>query len=506
MDSTRDIRLTAVTARSAVALLTPGLVSFSLPASLSWVLRLGDRVVASGRTATCAVLLDRLTPASDYALEVPDLGAAVRFQTRPCAGLVDAGDFGASPHNADNADTLVAAVEAVPAGGTLLIPAGRFETRPVFLKPDMTLHLAAGATLAAIADRSRYPILNAARADGRMLGSWEGLPSACFASLLTAIDCRNLAITGSGTIDGGGDRGDWWSWPKETRNGARRPRTIFLNGCDDVVLSGVTVRNSPSWTVHPLYCRRVTVAGLRIQNPPDSPNTDGLNPECCEDVEISGVRFSVGDDCIAIKAGKRGPGATAHLAPTQGVTIRNCLMERGHGAVVIGSEMSGGVTDVGIRACEFVGTDRGLRIKTRRGRGGEVSRVCLADCRMTGVHVPLAVNSFYFCDPDGRSEAVQSRAPAAVDETTPRVSGIDVANVRATGVRSAVAAVLGLPEAPVSGVRLSGVSASFDPAAVAAPPLMACGVPDMRHVRVFAENADVAGEVCVTDAMKDVEG
>jgi polygalacturonase len=103
------------------------------------------------------------------------------------------------------------------------------------------------------------------------------VPAACFASLLTAIDCRDLAITGGGTLDGGGDAGDWCLWPKETR-GARLPRTVFLDGCERVVLSGVTVRNSPSWTIHPLHCREVVAAGMFVENPPESPNTDGLNP------------------------------------------------------------------------------------------------------------------------------------------------------------------------------------------------------------------------------------
>lgn len=506
METEPDIDLTAITARSAVALLTPGAGDFGLPGSVRWLLRCHGRTVAGGHSATVPVHLDGLAPATEYELELPDRGAFATFRTPACVGIVDAAAFGASSENRDNSDAFAAAVEAVPEGGTLLIPAGRFETAPLFLKSDMTLLLEDGATLAALADRGRYPVLPPTRPDGRMLGSWEGLPAASFASVVTAIDCRNIVIAGRGTIDGGGYAGDWWQWPKETRDGARRPRTIFLNGCDGVVISGVTVRNSPSWTIHPLYCRNLTAAALRIESPPDSPNTDGLNPESCEDVTIAGVSFSVGDDCIAIKAGKRGPDGVAHLAPTRRIGIRNCLMERGHGAVVIGSEMSGGVTDVDIRRCEFAGTDRGLRIKTRRGRGGEVSRISLSDCRMTGVHTPVAVNAFYFCDEDGQSDAVQSRVPAPVDETTPRVSDVSVTLVHASGVRYAAAAVLGLPEAPATGIRLSQFTVEFDPDAEAASPLMACGVPEMRHVGVFAEHAEVQGEASVLTAMEDVEG
>ena len=485
------MHLIAVTARSATALLTPDEADYRLPMPVDWALRRGARDVALGRATNVALFLDDLLPDTQYELRLPQRRAAATFRTPPCAGLVDVADFGASPENPDNTHVFAEAVAAVPAGGTLRVSAGHFRTAPVFLKSGMTLHLAQGATLAAVPDRGRYPILPAHHPDGRMLGTWEGLPAASYAALLTAVDCADLAITGRGTIDGGGNAGDWWMWPKESRDGARRPRTLFLSGCNGVVLSGVSVRNSPSWTIHPVRCRNFTASALKVENPPNSPNTDGLNPESCEDVLIAGVHFSVGDDCVAIKAGKRGPNGDAHLAPTRRVTIRNCRMERGHGAVVIGSEMSGGVTDIDIRRCEFAGTDRGLRIKTRRGRGGEVARIALRDCRMDGVHTPLAINAFYFCDPDGKSDEVQSRDPAPVDETTPRIADITVSRVRAAGVHHALGAFLGLPEAPLTGIRISDVTADYEPAAVAAPPLMACGVPAVRHAGIIAENAEV---------------
>ena len=141
-----------------------------------------------------------------------------------------------------------------------------------------------------------------------------------FAAPLHAIGASDLTISGPGTLDGGGDRGDWWTWPKETRQGARRPRGLHLIDCTDTTLLGFTIRNAPSWTIHPQGCHRLTAAALRIEAPHDSPNTDGFNPEMCEDVEITGTHFSVGDDCIAIKSGKRGPnGESSHLRPTTGI-------------------------------------------------------------------------------------------------------------------------------------------------------------------------------------------
>jgi polygalacturonase len=495
------IAISALTPRMVTLRLAGQDVRFRLPRAREWTLRAAGGGARSGRAETAVLALDGLAPDTEYTLQLED-AAPFGFRTPPCAGLVDIADFGASVGAEDNAEAFAAAIAAVPTGGTVHVPAGRWQTAPIFLRAGMTLHLAEGAVVAALADRARLPILPGRHPDGRMLGSWEGLPAASYAALVNAIDLRGVAIAGSGTLDGGGDRGDWWSWPKETRAGARRARTVFLTGCEDVTLAGVSVRNSPSWTVHPVRCRLLVASGLTIENDPDSPNTDGLNPECCEDVLIEGVRFSVGDDCIAIKAGKRGDdGADDHLAPTRRITVRHCLMERGHGGVVVGSEMSGSVTDVTVSACEFRRTDRGIRVKTRRGRGGEVARIAVSGCTMQGVDTGFEANAFYFCDHDGRSERVQSRRAAAVDASTPVVRDITIRDVELDGVRLAVGVFLGLPESPITGLSLGGIRASFDPDAEAAVPLMACHVPPMRHAGLCAEFTEVspAGPVAPAD-------
>ncbi|SFR19593.1 glycoside hydrolase family 28 protein [Poseidonocella sedimentorum] len=485
------LRVLATSARTLSLLVTPPGTRYHLPRPIGWSLEeVGGGPVAQGTLKTAALFLGGLEPDRAYRLRC-DLGT-LDLRTAPCAGMIDAAEFGADPARADNAPALQEAIAATPLGGTLRLGPGRFESRPIFLKSAMTL-LLDGAELAAVAGREDWPILPARDAAGRPLGSWEGLPEPCFAALVTAQDAHDLTITGRGIIDGGGDRGDWWSWPKETRQGARRPRTLHLAYCDRASISGVTIRNSPSWTVHPYRCRDLTVAALRIENPPESPNTDGLNPESCEDVRIEGVAISVGDDCIAIKAGKRAPGQTDHLAPTRGLTIANCLMERGHGAVVLGSEMSGGIHDVTIRACDFDRTDRGIRLKTRRGRGGEISNLKVEDVVMRGVPTPLAVNAFYFCDPDGKDGWVQSRAPAPVDDTTPRIRDISLRRIEARGVEIAAAALLGLPEAPVTGIEISDFRVSFAEGAKAAAPLMTLGCPEMRHAAVWAEFAEITG-------------
>lgn len=501
-DPMTALRVLCTTPRTLTLLAAPPGTRYTLPAAMEWrLLDQAGRIAAEGLADSVAVFVEGLIPDTGYRFDCP-LGS-LSLRTPPCAGLVEAADHGADPAAPDNTAALQAAISAVPEGGTLRLAPGRYTTGPLFLKPRMVLYLPAGATLAATGSRAGWPKLPAHDAAGRVLGTWEGLPDPAFAAPLTAIDCPDLAITGAGVLDAGGDRGDWWTWPKQQRDGARRPRALHIAHSDGVSLSGLTVCNAPSWTIHPYRCRDLTVCALNIENPPDSPNTDGLNPESCQDVTITGVVFSVGDDCIAVKAGKRAPGQTAHLAPTRNLLIRHCLMRRGHGAVVLGSEMSGGIYDVEISDCTFDTTDRGLRLKTRRGRGGEIAGVTLRNVDMVDVPTPLTINAFYFCDPDGMDDWVQSRAPARVDDTTPAIRDIRISEVTARGVTLAAAAILGLPEAPVTGLRLDRFSAAYDPDAQPDVPLMALGVAAVRHAGILAENARVEGTLTQQHIPKD---
>ena len=175
------------------------------------------------------------------------------------------------------------------------------------------------------------------------------------------------SIDGEGMIDGNASFDTWWSRPK-TPFAGWRPRLVLVANSSNVVLSRAyacaTRRRGPC-----MRCARsdLRFLRLRVEAPVDSPNTDGINPESCARVRIAGVHVSTGDDCVAIKSGK--PGPEGDPPPTRDVLVSNCLMENGHGAVVLGSEMAGGIYDVTARDCVFLGTDRGFRIKTRRGRG-----------------------------------------------------------------------------------------------------------------------------------------
>ncbi|WP_209021342.1 glycoside hydrolase family 28 protein [Paracoccus ravus] len=488
----------AVTARAAALRLPVKDALFHLPHALEWRLTARGMTERRGSAGQAVLILDDLKPATTYRLAVEGMDE-IDVETAPCAGAVqpeglieDAahGDLGAARHNAA---ILSGAIARLPLGGALILPRGNWLSAPVELRSDMTLHLSEGAVLRAPSDRSAWPILPARDADGRMLGSWEGLPATCFAAGLFAIAAERLVIEGRGVIDASGDLGDWWSWPKETRDGARRPRGLHLIGCSDVTLLGFTIRNAPSWTIHPQGCDRLMAAGLTIEAPHDSPNTDGFNPEMCRDVELQGIRFSVGDDCIAVKAGKRGPNGEAdHLDETRHIRVRHCLMERGHGGLVIGSEMSGGVHDVAIEDCEMIGTDRGLRIKTRRGRGGAVSGIAMRRVAMRGVQTAISVNAHYHCDPDGHANWVQDRAAAPVNDRTPRISGITIEDVTLDGLAHAAGAFLGLPESPIEDVRVRRLRiCSLDPDAMPTAPDMADRVRAMRHETLLAEQADI---------------
>ncbi|NSZ64451.1 glycoside hydrolase family 28 protein [Agrobacterium tumefaciens] len=489
----------ALSARTAVLCLAVPGARYHLPQT-AWRLTSQDGDLRTGKTATVVTLLHDLRPDTRYVFEA-DGFASLEFRTAPCAGLVEATAFSLKPDIAlddeagarANARALEEAVAAVPVGGTLRLAAGLWTAFPVRLKSDMTFHLAEGALLRAPSTRNGWSILPARDEAGRMLGSWEGLPDACFAAPVHAIGADNLVIEGGGVLDGSGDRGDWWSWPKETRNGARRPRGLHLVSCRNVGLFGFTIRNAPSWTVHPQGCEALIAAGLTISAPHNSPNTDGFNPESCRNVTISGVRFSVGDDCIAVKAGKRGPnGEDDHLAETRGVSVRHCLMERGHGGLVIGSEMSGGVHDVTVEDCDMVGTDRGLRLKTRRGRGGSVSNITMRRVLLDGVHTALSANAHYHCDADGHDGWVQSRDRAPVDDGTPFIDGITVEDVEIRHLAHAAGVFLGLPEAPIRNIAIRNLTiVSRDPAAVATPPIMADGVRPMLHEGIVFEQAEI---------------
>ena len=293
-----------------------------------------------------------------------------------------------------------------------------------------------------------------------------------------------------GILDGkaGKEEGNWWNNPK-VMNIAFRPRMIFLNQCENIVVQGITVQNSPSWNIHPFFSNHLHFLDLSVLNPKDSPNTDGLDPESCRDLEIAGVYFSLGDDCIAVKSGKIYMGAK-YRTPSEDITIRQCCMRDGHGSVTIGSEMAGGVKNLIVKDCLFLHTDRGLRIKTRRGRGKDaiIEGVLFDNIHMDHVMTPFVANSFYFCDPDGHTEYVRTKEALPVDDRTPDIRSLTFRNIQADNCHVAAAFFYGLPEQKIGRVEMSNVRVNYAAETQTGVPAMMEGVEPMTRSGLFAAN------------------
>ncbi len=352
-------------------------------------------------------------------------------------------------------------------GGTIYFPAGVYLTGPITLLSNITLYLDEGSKLKFSDDFDLYLPMVETR--------FEGVDIKSFHPLIYAYKAHDISIVGSGVIEGQGRK--WWLTHfdlekkyKEKTGEKTKYQKMFLEEnegmimpdnpfmfeygfcrpplfqpmyCTDVKLEGVTFQNSPFWTVNPEFCENLTIHAIKVVNP-DGPNTDGINPESCKNVRISDCHISVGDDCITIKSGKDLPGRTKGVA-CENITITNCTMLTGHGGVVIGSEMSGDVKNVVISNCIFDGTDRGIRIKSTRGRGGVVEDIRVSNVVMRNIlKEAVMINLFYSNVPE---EPVSERTPAFRD--------IHISNV--TGEAKKAIAIIGLPERPVSEVTFNDI-------------------------------------------------
>ena len=312
--------------------------------------------------------------------------------------------YGANP-KASAADNQKAINKAIAAcnkagGGRVVVPAGTYTTGAITLLSNVNLEVQKGATLLFAFEPELYPIVPT---------RWEGLDCWNLSPCIYAYKATDVAITGEGTIDGGGTNETWWKWCgaahygwKEgmisQRNGSRarllkmaedgvpmderrfgpedglRPQLINFNQCDGILIENVTLLRSPFWVIHPLLSKNITVRGVHINN--DGPNGDGCDPESCDGVLIENCFFNTGDDCIAIKSGRNNDGRLWER-PSQNIIVRNCEMQNGHGGVVIGSEISGGCRNVFAEnnRMDSPNLDRVIRIKTNTCRGGVIENI-----------------------------------------------------------------------------------------------------------------------------------
>jgi polygalacturonase len=371
-------------------------------------------------------------------------------------------DFGAVGDGlTDATGALKAAIEACHSsgGGRVIVPPGEFVTGPVRLLSNVNLHVMAGATLRFSTDPARYlPVV---------FTRWEGVELMNYAPLVYAFEQKNVAITGSGTLDGQADATHWWPWKAATGAESQKPdrdhlfqqaaegvppeRRVYGAGhylrppflqvyrCRNVLIEGVTIRNSPFWVIHPVLSSNVIVRGVSIVSL--GPNSDGCDPESSTDVLIEDTLFDTGDDCIAIKSGRNADGRRL-AAPSERIVIRNCRMRAGHGGVTVGSEVSGGVRDVFAErnTMSSPDLDRGLRIKTNVARGGVVENVFMRDTEIGEVGSAIDVDMLY----------------QVADEDLSRPFVPVVRNIRVehfTVNKAAVAlSIVGLESSPVSGL------------------------------------------------------
>jgi polygalacturonase len=366
---------------------------------------------------------------------------------------------------------------AAAGGGTVLIPSGSYLTGTLWMRSNITLQLEAGAKLMGVPDVAAFPIV---------VSKWEGSAKPSHAALIAADGVENIAIIGRGEVDGGGE---FW-WDLERRNLLRhyRPAIIRLINCKNVLIDGISMSNSGFWTLNPVGCDNVTVNRVTIKNPPDSPNTDGINPDSCSNVHISNCHIDVGDDCVSIKAGTEDDGRGV-ARPCENITITNCTMHRGHGGVVMGSETHGSIRNVVISNCVFCETDRGIRFKSRRGRGGVVEDVRVSNIVMDGVHCPIVINLFYGCGAWDASR-VTDQSIHAVDQGTPKFRRLRFSNITARRAKFAAAYVIGLPEMFVEDICFDDISLYLDPTnTLGGPPAMTPNAADMCRAGVVIRNA-----------------
>jgi polygalacturonase len=324
-----------------------------------------------------------------------DGAAAVRATVRPPTfpdTTFPITAFGAAGNGrADDTDAFRQAIEACHAtgGGHVVVPAGEFLTGAIRLLSGVDLHLEAGAVVKFRREPSAYLPAVPTR--------WQGVELIGYAPFVYAYGQRDIAITGAGTLDGQADAAHWWAWkqlePPEfaalerlADEGVPPAKRVFADGfhlppsfvqpydCDNVLIQGVTLINSPFWQIHPVLCRNVTVDGVTMRS--HGHNNDGCNPESCDGVVISNCDFDTGDDCIAIKAGRNTDGRRLAV-PCQHIVIENCRFADGHGGVTIGSEMSGGVQHVYARDLTMDSPNLWTcaRFKTNAIRGGFIRDV-----------------------------------------------------------------------------------------------------------------------------------
>ncbi len=443
------------------------------------------------------ISLFNLMPNTNYNIKFLGLNEEeLNLKTEDINYLINIKDYNAIGDGLCNDTSAInTAIYIAPKGSVIIVPKGVYLVDQILLRSDIDLYLEKGAKLLQSYNRKNLAILkgyqkNYYHKDAFINSSWEGNPLDSYCSLIFGKNIENVRIYGDGIIDGNGEEGQWWLEPK-VKKIAFRPRNIFLDSCNNISLVSFISENSAAWNIHLFYCKNIYAYDLKINSNPNSPNTDGFDPESCSNVKIIGCHFKVGDDCIAIKSGKI---FMSHFKPipSTNIIISDCFMEEGHGAIVIGSEISCGVNNIEVCNCLFKKTDRGLRIKTRRGRGklSILDNIRFNNIEMDNVKHCFVINMFYRCDPDGDSNYVKCKDVIPLDDRTPCIKNIFVSNIIAKEITGTSLFIYGLPEKHINNIIVKDSKFNYSKNRVNECPAMMSDPVEINNLGIFIENAD----------------
>ncbi len=432
--------------------------------------------------------------------EMPPVFPKVAMPVIP-TNVINLADFGGTGNGKTlNTETFFKAIAALSekGGGELIVPSGLWLTGPIKLRSNINLHLERGALIQFSGDYKLYPLT---------VIDLNGEKEVDSVSPISGENLEDVAITGEGIIDGGGDawrpikkdklsdrdwkmliksgvlndRGDTWYPSREVMDGGKlvdslrkagslklndyepahqflRPKMLRLIGCKKVLIEGVTFQNPPNWTLNPVLCQDVSILNVTVRNSPIAQNSDALDLESCHHAVVRDCTFDVGDDGICLKSGKDAPGRRIGV-PTEDVLVEGCTVYHAHGGFVIGSEMSGGVRNIKVNNCTFIGTDIGLRFKSTRGRGGVVEKIYISNVRMTDIPGDAINFNLYYGGKsplDEISGAFETILPPVTEET-PQFRDIHIENVICRGAQKAIV-LQGLPEMPIRDIILKNIS------------------------------------------------
>ena len=393
----------------------------------------------------------------------------------------------------------------------VVIPKGSLKCGPIDIPAHTHLIFEEGAVLDFTDDYDAYPPI---------WTRWEGVYCNAMHPCFLIKDAEDVVIEGPGVLDGHGEK--WWAHIMKWKTGGRpatptldcekklaslnkdfrsepeggggrpcqflRPALLQILDSSNVRIQDIKLTRSPFWTLHPICVTNLTLKNIVIENPYNSPNTDGIDIESCVNVEVRGCDVNVGDDGIAVKCGSGKE--MMDFQRSENINVEGCTVRGAHGGFVIGSETASGVRWARVRNCRFLGTDRGIRIKTRRRRGGVMCDIEASDIYMENVICPISINMFYHCGSDEPNLYSLEKQP--VREDTPRIANVTIERIEAVGCRSMAAFLAGLPEAPLKDVVVRDssflVSDKVEPGLEAE---MCSGIPetDYRGIRVINAEA-----------------